>query len=234
MAIALTNIGVNNGSGTTVAVTVPAGGVPAGALICVLAYEVSGVTPTASGTLSDTINTYNNAKNSTNSSGGRWLTVFYAYNVLALTSANSITYTLNNSGNFAAVSAFYATGIQTSSDPFDSVAAASAALPSGSPSVTSGTFAVPGELVVGAVGASGSVGSFTQDSTNAAYTTPPNIEAAFSSFFPVAGGSVVQSTTTALTYNPTAVTPWIAIIVSFKPLGAAPPTPTPFFSLIPL
>lgn len=214
MAIVVTNIGtIQQAAGASAAVTVPASGVPAGALVIVIAGEDS-LTP--GGSVADTAgNTYSVGASKANVSGfGR---IFYAWNVAALVSGNSITYTKQTSGDKVAVSACYATGIQTTSDPIDGAFTATASGSSTSPSVTSGTAAVSGELVVGASVALGrDIDTFTQD---AAYSTPPTAinNAGAGSVNPlVAGGNLVNAGTGAKTYAPTITSrPWSALIVAF-------------------
>src|SRR5262245_18245845 len=127
MPIAVTNIAINDNTfGSTVSVTVPAGGVPATALICVAVCDRSGVAP--GGSVSDSKgNSYaavvGASRGGVTSNGyGR---IFRAYNATALVSGNTITYTKGSSGARAAISAFYATGILNTADPADASVSAS-------------------------------------------------------------------------------------------------------------
>lgn len=225
MTISVTDIGTNsNTSGATVAVTVGVGGVPSGALIVVCICEQG--SSTVGGSVADTAgNTYASAVSQTLSPGATaFMNVFYAFNASALVSTNTITYTKQTSGDRTAISAFYATGIQTSPDPLDGAVTASAKGSSSAPSVTSGTPGASGELFVGVVGVSGeTTDTFTQDSTNGAYATPPTrVGTSGAGLDPVvAGGNLVNSGSSAKTYAPSITSrAWGDVIVGFKAAAA--------------
>jgi hypothetical protein len=216
MAISVVSLGSTSSStGATLTLTVT---VPAGALIFVAIHEK---TTTAGGTVGDggtnsytAINSANPNASTANGIGKN----FYAWNAGAL-SAATLTYTKAGSGNSSSMSAFYATGIQTSADPLDAAVTATPTTGSSTtPSVTSGTPGAAGELMVGAVAWLGATtDTFTEDG---AYATPP--DSAFSFNTGVGGGNLVNAGSAAKTYAPTITShPWAAFIYGFK---AAPLT----------
>lgn len=224
MAISVTTIGTNaNTAGATVAVTVPAGGVPSAALICVATGERSNSVP--AGAVADTAgNTYSRplARSRSNTQGSGFGAIFYAENVTALVSGNSITYTKVVNGSRSSITAFYATGIATSS-AIDSAFSASAGGSTTTPSVTAAAAtSQTGELIVGAVDTIGSAtsGTFTQAS---GFATPfDEAESGTgTSDSRTNGGNYVEAGTATPTYNPTysASTQWAAFIVAFKPVS---------------
>lgn len=218
MAIVVTTLSQNNNaSGATVVLAIPGGGVPSGATIVVAAGESAGTSVSSLGTAADGTNTYNKKTSARrNAVGNNFGGIFVAENVAALTSSNSITYTKNVSGSIGAISALYATGVATAS--YDAGVTASATGSSKTPSVTSGTLAVSGELIIGMVfnQGSGFSGTFTQDSTNGSYATPFD-EAPSSAR--IDGGNFVSSGTTAKTYAPSfsLSAAWAAFIIGLQP-----------------
>ena len=194
--------------------TVPAGGVPAGALIVVLTGESSGST---AGSLADTAgNIYTTdftlLPNGTASGNGFGM-MFHVANCAALTAGQSITYTKHISADGSAMSAFYVKGVAASSVVDVS---ASATGSSASPSVTSPTPAQAGDLFVGVLVSSGSTIMHTQD-TSHGWAAPPDFVA--SGFLPnISGGQKANPAAAALTFAPTlsASAPWAAAIVAFK------------------
>lgn len=207
MAISITNIGVATGA-TSVnpTVAVPAGGVPANALIVVAVADDSLSGVVGSGTMSDTINTYlstaaigNNNAPATNGFGQ----MFYSAGVSALTNSNSITYTKVLLTATASISAFYATGIATSS-PLDTAVTATATSAGANPSVTSGTPSVAGELFVAILSMRrGAAPAFTQD-TGHGWAIPPNSE--LIALAAIGGGTQVNAGTGTITFSPTITT----------------------------
>lgn len=202
-----TNIGTNSGSGGVATIALTGVTVPAGALIVVSVLERNA---TVSGSVSDTLNSYSPAPAVSLSGGGR-VQAFYAYNVSAL-SGGTITFTKISAPNTAVISAFYVTGASTSSplDLANSVALSATA----TPSLTSGTPAVPGELFVGIAGY-GNTGTYIQAS---GWSAPPN--AVIGTASALGGGNLINSGTSTQTFSPTvsAGTPsWGLIILSFEP-----------------
>lgn len=220
---------------TTVLTTTAA--VPAGALLCV-SYAVDGDGADANGEIQgitdSASNTYVVAQGLstgvTNSfvAGG----VYYAKNAAALASGSTITldWTGTSTPTAKAVSAFYATGIDTAA-PLDVVGVANAT--SATPSVsTSATTTQADVLTIGVVATEGpSTDTFTQD---AAYGDIP-VRAGWDTgtatqAVTIAGGYFVETAAGTKTYNPTLGTSreWKAVIVTFK--GAA--TSKHFLSMI--
>jgi len=220
MAIAVTNIGTNNNnSGSTLAISAVT--VPAGSLIVVCVTDRSATAP--GGSVSDGgTNTYASAasKNLNNSTSNGFGAIFYAYNSGALSGA-TLTYTKTGSVN-CSMSAFYATGILSVSDPLDTgVTATSAGNGTGaSGTVTSGAPAASGALFLGMIARAGNTATFTQD-TGVAWATPP-VEAKSGTASGDArtnGGTFVNTGTSALTYAPSysgSSLNWAALIVAFK------------------
>lgn len=177
MTISVTNIGTNSTKTAAVAlaVTVPAGGVPSGALILLCEGNGTSNSGTVGASVVDSAsNSYTNGTVSNN--GGNCAgSIYRCWNCNALVSTNTISLTANTN-MIQLLSAFYATGVKTSSDPLDTQNTASTTGNSGTPSVsTSSNGSANGNLVVGWVvdnGPSGDTG-FVQDSTNGAYATPP-------------------------------------------------------------
>jgi hypothetical protein len=218
MTIALTSIGSNSGAAVaSVAVTVGVGGVPAKSLIVFCSCDASSNGP--GGTVADTaLNTYTSAvsalNNNTLASG--FGTIFYAWNSVALSSGNTITYTPATTLRNAAVSAFYAAGMANTSNPLDKTASGTGT--SSTPSVTSGVPKYSGELMVGVVSWAGlGTDTFTQDATNAAWATPP-VQPSTLALADVAGGTFVRANVSALTYAPAITThAWAALSATFIP-----------------
>lgn len=186
-----------NASGATVALT--SVNVPARSLIVVGITEIQ---PSSNGSVADSAgNSYTLIKQAyvNGNSGLGNIQLFYAYNVLPL-SGGSITYTKATSGDATSISALFASCIQTTPSPLDAAVTASATASSSTPSVTSGTPGQAGELFVGFLGWNGT-GTFTQDSTNAAWASTLTFEN--SSSASGGGGSVVNSGTGTLKYAPT-------------------------------
>jgi len=120
MNISVVDIGIaQSTSGTTLSIIVPPGGVPAGSLICLAAAQDG--TITSAGTSTDSKgNSYLKKVTSVNSGNNAygWGAFFIVWNSIALVSGDTITYNKFSGGTQAtAISAFYATGIQTFSDP---------------------------------------------------------------------------------------------------------------------
>jgi hypothetical protein len=227
LPILVTNIGTNTGaSGTTLAVTVPAGGVPARQLLIVCVTEKS--TSGTSGTLADNSaspNTWNTAigvnLNAAAASGRG--TLFYAWNSHALAAGNTITYTRNLSGASCAMSAFWVSGILNNADPRLSAVQNSATGTTGTITVTTASNAPQFSWVLGVLFDSGSSvaggnATFTQA---AGYATPPNeATTGGSAGSRVDGGNRYNTGAAAsFTYNPTLSSTaqlWADVITAFQ------------------
>lgn len=214
MAIAITNIGIgSNLAGSTATRAIPAGGVPAGALlICCIADASPSLL--GGGSISDTINTYTAVTAVANNGSilNGFGQLFYAENVTALTSANTITYTKAVTGNRATIDALYATGI-VSSGSLDTAVTATTTGSSTTPSVTSGTPALAGELFL-AFATVNVASAYTQD-TGHSWATPPTASNAQIS---IGGGTQVNAGSSPITFAPTWGTTgaWAAFVYGFK------------------
>lgn len=193
-------------SGATVAATVPGGGVPSGCLIIVCVMENNG---TEGGSVSDTAgNTYNLALSRLfTGDGDSFARVYYSYDVAALTSGQSITFTKRTSGDRAGITAFYVTGEQTSSDPYDSAGSKSSASTANNPSITSNSPAESGELFAAfSCWRGASSDSYTLDTGNG-WTGPPPTDVrgtgGAGAHPQISGGFQVNSGSGTKTHNPT-------------------------------
>jgi hypothetical protein len=200
---------VNIGTGTT-SVTIGAGGVPAAAQIIVCTSDNGSVATGAS--VTDTAgNTYliPNAIGLAHVAGLS-VAAYRARTGLALVNGNTITYTPTTGATLSHISAFYVLGLDNVAGDTGAYFAATGT--STAPSVTSLTPVTGGEFFIGVVGGATLVVSFTQDSTNAAWASPPG-QASLAATVLV-GGNVVNPSKTTLTYAPTLGTSdtWIAVI----------------------
>lgn len=215
--ITVTTLGTNaSGASATVNLSITAG-VPAGALIvvCVADSGTGGLTGMSASDPTNGPYTAGPAALNNNTAASGSGSIWYFWNSAVLASGTILSYT-GPDGTPKALSAFYATGIQTSSNPGEASATATGS--STTPSVASGSPTGAGELFVGCVSDAGPT-TFTQDSTNAAYATPPDRKITAGSGAVIAGGGVVNAGSSALTYAPTlGATPraWAALIIAFK------------------
>lgn len=216
MAFSVTNIGTwltTGGSAGTQSATVPSG---ATIVVCWHDNGTAGSNASVSDAVSNTYTLLSSQTlNNLNAQGKGG--VYYATNVSAL-SAQNITGTPTASSG-CGFSAFYVTGAATSS--IDSTVTASNSGSSTSPTVTAASIpGYPSSLIVGVAVFNGAP-TFTQDSTNAAYASPPNNPGAGAATNRnLQGGNVVSSSK--LTYNP-AISPssqWATFIFALKPSGA--------------
>lgn len=217
MALAATNIGTNS-SDSGASSTVSVGSTLAvGSIVVILCGEyTSTATP---GTVADSQgNSYSliSSGNPNNNTGYGIFSVYYAVLSKALVGGtDTITYTKHTSGNDAMTTAWVMTGAGI----LDTGVTASTYGSSSSPSVTGGAPVGTNDYILGLLGMAGSVSdSFTQDSTHAAYSTPPNRSNDAGSGLWLAGGGVLNTGSGALTYAPTTTSrPWIAFMIGFKP-----------------
>lgn len=219
MALAITNIGTNsNTSGSTVAVTVGVGGVPANSTILVGVTDKSGTGPGGSTTDSSS-NTYLNIANPAlaGSYSNGFLNVFRAQNAVALSNGNTITYTKAAGASNAAITACYISG--SSFQRYDISVSSTGSGASSAPSVTSGSPYSANEMFVAFYGDANS-GSFTQDTGNG-WASPPN--STTTTAVRVAGGSQLNSGTGAKTYAPTvsAKNNWAIAILAEESFGVS-------------
>lgn len=224
MAISITTIGTNNGSsGATLAVTVPAGGVSAGSIVVVVAAELTN-TATPAATVADTAtNSYSVKATANSASSSGFLQLFAAENVSSLSAGNTITYTKNTSGNQTSMSAVYVRN--TAAAPaFDGTVTATGFGTSATPSITSGTPAVAGELLIAA--AADSAVSWTQDTTHG-WAAPPDPVTAGNPL--IIGGSQILAGASATIWAPT---PAMSVAYQMLVVGIKPPA-TSFLRVVP-
>ena len=213
VAYAFTGNTAHTGGAGTISVTVPTGGIPAGSGIYV---AVTSTPPSYIGTVADTAtipNTYTEISGGSTTIFNR-TQVFQAYNSNALTSGQTITYTLNGSPAAAAMTVFYVTGLLTTGNPFDSATLNTAVFnntgsqPTGT---VSGTPTVPGEAFLSIAGwlqRTQITAGFALDTANG-WTAPPPTLVEFNdtgysdSYLGVAGGFQVNAGTGQLTTQPT-------------------------------
>lgn len=207
MAISVTNIGTANSTtagGATATITVPGGGVPAGALIGLVATETASTTA-AGGTVTDTgLNTYTAqtpiSLNGVTTNG--FSQFFWVNNATTLISTNTIVYAKQTALGRATISAFYVTGLATSS-VLDSAVTASATGTGTSPSVTSGTPSVAGDLFVAIAGWSAVLSrTYTQD-TGHGWAAPPTAVNPSGTVAGLGGGNQVNAGTGTIQFTPT-------------------------------
>ena len=234
MAITVTNIGTASGKAvSSLSITVPVGGVPAGSLIVVAYYNIGGFGASVTDTAG---NSYINGPNRNAGWAGGEVEVKYAFNCAALVSGNTISISITSTT--IAATAFYATGVQTASDPGDAIGTGTST-GSASPTATTsvgggdgaGTTAVSGELLVGIIGSNGPSGdSFSQDLTNqGGFSAPPPTRVgttggSATSNATIAGGVIAGwGSTGKPKYNPAITSRSVGtVIVTFKGVSSTP------------
>ena len=226
MAISVTSIAVNGGGGAaTQAVTVGVGGVPLGVCIFVETNEHN-TSAGVGGSVTDTAGngpvsgSYRVAQQKllNSSSANGFVSLFYCENAAALVNGDTITYTLMTANVGACVSAFYATGIVTASDPRD-VHSGNGGSSTGA-ALTSGTPATSGDLFIDVIGWYGAATTLSQPT---GWATPPNqaTQGTTPAISRVSGGFFVATDQTTKTYTPTLSNSvlWGQVLCSFSPLN---------------
>jgi hypothetical protein len=165
--------------------------VPAGALIVVAVLEATATTP---GTLSDGVNTYTTGPSQLMNGGAGILQIFYCANCSAVT-GGTLTYTKNTSGHNTSLSAFYVTGIATSS-PLDTAFTASTPTTTATITLTSGTPSAQGLFVMAIAGFIGSPQNWSGAPTP--WTNPPIATTATGA--EIMGGSIIYEGTAPLSW----------------------------------
>jgi hypothetical protein len=190
--------------------------VPAGALIVVLASEV---TSASAGTCSDGTNgAYSTATSGAMSTAAGFGTLFYFQNSANLTNA-TITYTKQTSGRAASIAALYVTGAATAS-ALDSAFTNTSAVNSASPTVTSAAApAGSGEVIIGACAYSNAAAKTLANTGS--FITPFSNQTGQSTAS-VGGGHINVGGSLSATFNPTlsGASDNITMIVAFKPPSA--------------
>jgi hypothetical protein len=186
--------------------------IPAGALIVVVASEV---TSASAGTCADGVNTpYAVATSGAMSGAAGFGTVFYFANAGAV-SSGTITYTKQTSGRACSISAFYVTGVATST-PLDTAVTATSAVNSATPTVTGGTPTQSGNLTIGACAYSNAA---AKTLTNTGSFVTPFANNTGQSTASCGGGHLNVQGSLATTFNPTlsGASDNITMVVGFKP-----------------
>lgn len=215
-AIAVYEVGSASSATGSLVITVVTP-IPAGSLIVAHVDEdFNSATP---GTFIDQIgNVYKRvaAANNNGITSNGFGTFFYTYNSIALAAGKTITYIQRGGPNSKAMSVLFATNILTTYDPLDGLVTAVTTGSSSTPSVTGGTPAAAGELIVAGVSWTGAAGdTFTPDKTHANFAAPPDF-VAIDTGSEIAGGSVVNFGSAATTFAPTITSnPWSARIIGF-------------------
>jgi hypothetical protein len=211
--ITVTDVGNSNASATSLAMH-PSSAVPAGSLILILDIDVS-LSAGTHGAVTDTQGNSYAVASSFAVSGTGVEVIWYAFNSKALSTSDTITYTDANAVELQ-MDVADARNVLASANPLDSATAGNADSPStNTPSVTSGSPSLKGDLFVALVWGNSSVAATTQSpgwSSSLSYspgTTPTNFVA----------GTIVNTGSGTETYAPTGGTPggWQAQIIAFKP-----------------
>jgi hypothetical protein len=207
--ISITDLGTaNNAAGATITLTAVT--VPAGATIVVVTTEAA----TTVGTLSDGgTNTYTNTQSQVINAVSIGV-VWRKENASALSNA-TFTYTKHTSGSKACISAFFITGVPTSSVLDLNTTPTTGS--STSPSITSAAPANANELFVGIVCWEGTATTFTAPaSTN--WTTGPLTSSLTQTTAQQAGCTLYNISASTVTFAPTlgATQQWAAFLLSFK------------------
>lgn len=225
MAIAVTTIGASSQQNSlNVPVVVPAGGVPAGALIYVAVQDMG---TTVGGSISDSasnVYTLINSISINNNTANGTLRTYYAKNVAALISGNAIQVTRGTSSGNCAITAMYATGIDTVAPLDASVSATAFGNFTTTPSVTSGTPTLAGDLFLGAYGTNNSSPTITGDTGHGWTTPPPTSLSIFANGY-LYGANQVNASATSKIFSPTTgvSVAYAASICAFKDAVAASP-----------
>lgn len=208
----------NNTTGATIALTGLT--VPAGVAVFVAVMEQNGSATPGTGSVADGTNGAYSAGPTTGADNCR-LSLFYFLNAAALASG-TVTFTKGGSGNRASISAFYASGVATTSALDASVTATQNTVTGNPPvySLTSGSPSESGELLVGLVGTrcASTAPTFTQDTTNG-WATPPDYANTIYEWG--AGGTLVNAGSGTKTFSPTSTAPGgtvtaLMLIAGFK------------------
>ena len=215
MAISVTNLGTTfNASATTTIPLTLSTSVPAGSLIIFFGAERS--TTNTSTVTDSSSNTYSSAlavsMNNTALQG--YSKIFYAQNAIALSSGNTITWTLASS-NKGTCGAVYATGAATTS-ALDATSSAFGS--STTPTGTSHATGAANYLVFAMGGTASGINTLTADTTNGWTNTPGAINSGTGSGANSCGEYWINPGTGTKTFTLTnsSSTNWAIIFASFK------------------
>lgn len=210
MSFTVTNVGTTTGAGTSLALTVGTTiAIGTEVVVCLNtgAASVSTCADSQSNTYTLVKSQANNNDPNNQGVGG----VYHSTLTTALGAADTITIT-DGASVRKVMSVFSITG----AGAIDTGVTAAAFGASSTPSVTSGVPAVSNELFIGVITQSNTRGIVQPGS----WTTPPNQESSGGS---VGGGNLVNTGTSAETYNPTlsgGAADWAAIIFAYEPAAA--------------
>ena len=201
-------------SGATLAFTPNGPAIPPGSCVVFVVCEAGA---TSNGAVSDGVNTYSLVASQTLGGSSGQLQVFRAYNAAAIGQYGaSVTYTKVGSANKCSMSGFAVTNVLSTSDPVDASVTVSGNGTTTTPSLTSGTPSVAGELFVCALGINSTGTTYTQSGGLAA---PPDNQINETTC-QIAGGSLINPGTSAYVFAPTVaatVTGTASIIIGLKP-----------------
>lgn len=223
MTWAVTNLGTaGNTSGSTLSLTVPVGGIPVDAVICIAVSQCDNVSYGTGCSVADSrSNAYTEVDHSNfaATTGVGFLQAFRCQVTTALLAGDTITVTKQGTGA-GVISGLFATGGLIGSASYDAAVKVTATGAfSTSPAVTSGTPSVAGELIVVAMGwQDTNVATLTANSFTTPFNSAKTSGAAIRDAG-VGGGYVVDATTgtEAWTGTLSATDRWSAIIFGFKP-----------------
>ncbi len=235
MAWVVTDQGTGTSSSTTVAtiiLTIGAGkAITAGSLVVAGATDKS--TTGTPGVADSASNTYTNIllKNPNAAAANGQVGLWYSVLASGLTSGATITFTKGSTAKMAVFAALSATG--NSATPLDGAVTAFATGVSASPTVTSGTPAVSGELFIGWLGASpaSAPNTLTQDSSDVWVTPLSSAANAANLGAEGIGGNHVTAGTSVVIYSPSiggaasANCNWADLIAGFQLASVALKTP---------
>lgn len=212
-------IGSNRGTGiNSLSITVPAGGVPAGNALVVAAMDTS----TAIGDITDSRGD-GFLVISQNAPDGSTAFIGASANGSVLVQNDTITYTLGQSGKNATIEAFYATGVNIGlGNAFMDLSAIGGDTgTSSTPSVISGTPIEANEIAIAVVGSPSAVSSFTQDTINEAWSSPPGQVSIVAPT--LVGGNVANFTTSAVEYAPLLGTSvgWASVMIALRTISSS-------------
>ena len=222
-AIVVTDIGAKGTAPASTTVSLTSVTVPTGATIVCEAVDAG--TTVGGGSISDGVNTYTSAgtvANNNNATGYGYTQVYYVLSATAL-SSGTITYTYSSGGGYypSGLSCFYATGISA----YDSAVFNTAYGASSSPTITSGTPSVSGDLMVAVFGAANSttVSHPLSTDTGHGWATPPDL-IQYTNIQSGIGGEQVNSGSGTIVFAPGTggyAPGWGEITLGFKPVAVA-------------
>lgn len=211
--MAIVQIGSARGVGvSSVAITVPLGGVPTGNALVVVASETSSV----GGGITDTAGSGFIGINEQDPNNTSTVSIFVSASGNVLLQGDSITYTLGQAGQSANIEAFYIEGVDVSLGNHIVEFIGSNNGINSSPLIVSSPSSSPYQVFVSAIAAPTSIVSFTQDSINANWISPPG-QVSLSAPALVGGSLMIaNSVSTSVTYAPKLgnSVPWAGLTAS--------------------